>query len=142
MLREKEEKVRLWFILNSLQLLEIKNKNDYFSCMKSVCLFLFLTIPFVSFSQKIERFYDMNWKPSDESKATYYSIMTKQDSVWHQQDYFRNTGYMQMDGYFKDTADKIRHGIFHYYHANKLLQSTGAYVDNKRNGLWESFNSN
>src|SRR5947209_19267561 len=110
--------------------------------MKTKCLLLFLIIPFVSFSQKIERYYDMYWSPSDESKATYYSVMIKQDSIWHQQDFFRNTGYLQMDGYFKDTADKIHHGVFHYYHANKLLLSTGAYIDNKRHGLWLSFHSN
>ncbi len=38
-----------------------------------------------------------------------------------------------------DEAGKIAHGSFHYYYSNGNVQSTGNYVNNKKEGTWLGF---
>jgi hypothetical protein len=47
-----------------------------------------------------------------------------------------------MSGNFKDSTCRIRNGRFTYYHANGILESTGNYVENKKDGLWLSYHNN
>ena len=92
--------------------------------------------------EKIERFFDYSWKLCDPSIARYYSVKVKQDSVWHQQDYFIKEKHLQMEGYYTDTTEKIKHGLFMFFHSNGILKSKGRYDHNKKEGLWVGYHDN
>ena len=94
-------------------------------------------------AQKIEKFYDYNWKPVQEpSSARFFSLIQKEDSVWSREDYFIREGKLQMKGFYKDEDCKIEHGHFQYFHANGILQTRGSYVNGKKQGTWVGYHDN
>lgn len=93
-------------------------------------------------AQKYERFYDIRWNKTEPANARYYSVVEKKDSVWVTADYFIHEKALQMSGSCKDSACKIKHGDFRYYYASGALESTGRYVNNKKDGLWLRFYNN
>lgn len=110
--------------------------------MKSVFLTAFTLLGLTSFAQRIENFYDWQWKPVAANEARFYSLMEQKDSVWHRRDYYLRERMLQMDGSYKDSACKIAHGPFQYYHANEVLKSKGTYVNGKKQGLWVGYHDN
>ena len=109
---------------------------------RSVFLAFFLLCLGRASAQRIEKFYDLNWKSCTPGDARYYSILTWEDSVWHQQDYYVSSKSMQMNGYFKDTASSMRHGYFRYYYPDGNVQSAGRYANNKKEGVWITLHPN
>jgi hypothetical protein len=57
-------------------------------------------------------------------------------------DYFIRERSLQMEGNYIDSACKIPYGIFHYYHPNGKVATTGSYVNGKKSGLWASYYTN
>ena len=112
--------------------------------MKYVLSFFLVVISVVSLhAQQIEKYYDYMWKEvSDPTRARYYSLIEKKDSVWSRQDYFIREQSLQMQGYYKDSACKIKHGEFSYYYYNRQLEMKGSYVNGKKSGVWISFHEN
>jgi TonB family protein len=112
--------------------------------MKTILFFFFLLLISTCIqAQKIEKYYDYNWKPvEDPARARYYSIVEKKDSGWSRLDYFIREGRLQMAGFFKDPDCKINHGAFAFYHANGYQQSKGKYLNGKRYGTWLWFHEN
>jgi antitoxin component YwqK of YwqJK toxin-antitoxin module len=95
------------------------------------------------YSQETAQLFDYNWKPvSDNTKARFYSLTIKKDSVWNRKDYYIYEQRLQMEGNYKDSACKIAQGIFNRYHPNGFLSSTGNYDDNKKEGTWLSYHDN
>ena len=88
---------------------------------------------------RIEKFFDYNWKVCDQSGARYRSVKIKQDSLWHQQDFYVQENILQMNGYYKDS---VRHGLFTFFHNNGQLSAKRLYKNNKRQGLCVSFHKN
>lgn len=116
----------------------------YFTTMKLTLVFLLLFISIASLqAQKIEEYYDYNWKEvEDPTKACFYSLIEKQDSVWSRQDYYIRERKLQMQGYYKDADCKIENGEFTYYYNNGYLQMKGGYVNGKKYGTWIGFHEN
>lgn len=110
--------------------------------MKTALLTAATLLGLSCFAQRIEHLYDWQWRPATNNNARFYSLMEQDDSVWHRQDFYIRERMRQMDGYYKDTACTIPHGTFHYFHANGVLKSKGAYVAGKKQGLWLSFYDN
>jgi TonB family protein len=106
--------------------------------MTLLILIIFL-IPAVA--QKVERYYDWNWRPAESNTARFIAITNKQDSLWHRQDYFLQERRLQMDGFYRDEDTKTEQGLFRYYHANGQLESTGSYTNGKRQGVWLRYHS-
>lgn len=106
---------------------------------------MFILTASISYAQqgnKIERYFDYNWKKCDVGVARYYSVIEFDDSCWRRSDFFIREKKLQMKGAYKDSACKIATGLFHYFHANGNLESKGGYVDGKREGLWLRYHSN
>ena len=93
-------------------------------------------------AQKIEKFYDYEWKPCEPGSARFYSQMEKKDSGWVRRDYYLPSGTIQMIGLYKDSSSKVMNGMFRFYYPNKILSSTGRYIDNKKDGLWLGWHDN
>lgn len=110
--------------------------------MKKNLAILFIFLSFISSAQKIERFYDYRWKPCDVSLACFYSIIEFKDSLWSRNDFFLREKELQMKGSYRDSACKVPHGQFYYFHANGTLQTKGYYLNGKRQDLWLRFHSN
>lgn len=104
--------------------------------MKYTVLAISLILPFISFSQKIEKFYNYKWQPCDVSYARFYSVIEPKDSLWECNDYFIHESALQMSGFYKDSTCKIAHGTFYYYHPNRKLASFGKYNNGKKEGVW------
>jgi antitoxin component YwqK of YwqJK toxin-antitoxin module len=103
---------------------------------------LFFFLPAMVFSQKINKFYDYQWKETTSATASYFATIEKTDSGWHRSDFYIDGGTKQMDGYYTDSACKIPQGRFVFYHPNRMLSSQGIYVNGKKQGLWLSYYSN
>ncbi|MCU7547783.1 energy transducer TonB [Chitinophagaceae bacterium LB-8] len=110
--------------------------------MKTTITALALLLSLSSIAQKIEKYFDYAWRPTDATTARYYALIEKKNSLWLRKDYFIHEGRLQMEGHYKDSACKKEEGKFSYYHANGALESTGAYTDGKRQGLWLRFHEN
>lgn len=92
--------------------------------------------------QKTEKYFDYNWRETDALHARFYSLIEKTDSGWHRRDYYLHSLAQQMDGYYEDSACKIKTGNFRYFHPTRILESMGAYRNGKKQGLWLSYYSN
>jgi antitoxin component YwqK of YwqJK toxin-antitoxin module len=110
--------------------------------MKAILSFFFLLYSSHLFSQKIEQYYDYNWKVTTPSSARYYSIIEKKDSLWSRKDYFIYEKSLQMVGNYKEAECKTEEGRFTYYHSNGVIESTGNYKNGKRDGLWYRYHTN
>ncbi|MBN8837307.1 MAG: energy transducer TonB [Sphingobacteriia bacterium] len=109
-------------------------------------IFLVLSFCFYVFTgntQKIERFFDYNWKLSDLAHARFFSMMQNTDSGWVVNDFFLNEQKtVQMVGKYSDTGGKIKDGFFYFFYPSGKLKSYGKYVNNKKEGVWLSFYEN
>src|ERR1043165_6168825 len=110
--------------------------------MKTTISLLLLLVNLFAYGQKVEQFFDYNWKPCAPEKARYYTSIEKKDSVWLRQDYYIREKWLQMEGTYLDQETKIAHGKVTYYHPNKQLEGTGNFINGKRNGLWMWFHEN
>ncbi|MFT3681379.1 MAG: TonB family protein [Ferruginibacter sp.] len=110
--------------------------------MKIILTTVFVFFISFSFAQKKEVYYDYNWKECDVSAARYFSLTEPADSLWKRQDFFIREKKLQMLGFYKDKACKIKNGSFEYYYSNGKLQSAGLYINNKKQGLWLRYHNN
>lgn len=110
--------------------------------MKTTLTFIALLLFYYGSAQKIEQYFDWRWNPTEPASARYYGVMEKNDSVWNRKDYYIHERSLQMEGSYKDTACKIAHGHFVFFHPNRSVLQTGNYINNKKEGLWLSFHNN
>jgi hypothetical protein len=110
--------------------------------MKQLLTAIFLFITLQAFSQKIEKYYDYNWKECIPKNARFYSLITKIDSGWHRYDYYLNLKTLHMGGTYEDEDCKVKIGRFNYYYPNRQLQYSGNYVHDIKEGLWLSYHYN
>jgi len=110
--------------------------------MKSISLAVLLMLSVPAIAQTFDTYYDSHWKATDASNASFYSRLQKTDSGWHRKDYFVHGGSLQMDGYFADSACKVKSGPFVYFFPNKKVDAFGRYLNNKKQGMWLQFYSN
>src|SRR4051794_39139496 len=110
--------------------------------MKTAISLLLLLINLFAHSQKIEEFYDYNWKPCAPEKARFYTLIGKKDSLWLRQDFYIREKWLQMAGTYLDKETKVAHGKVTYYHPNKKIEGVGNFINGKRDGLWLWFYDN
>lgn len=110
--------------------------------MRLTLLFTLSVWAFCANAQKIEKYFDYEWKECTPDAARFYGLITKTDSGWHRRDYFIHDYILQMDGTYEDSACKIPNGMFYYFYANKRPSAVGRYVHGKRQGVCVSFNEN
>ena len=110
--------------------------------------YILTTIPILisitSFTQiKIEKYYDAKWKEcKPEDNPIFYSLVERKDSLWHRMDYFIQQRTLQMDGYYKDSLEKIKHGKFKYFYANGNMETEEIYFNNVHEGILLSYHPN
>ena len=112
--------------------------------MKKIILFVVFVSAFVISlqAQKMEKFFDYNWRSCEPEMARFYTSIENTDSGWLRLDYFIIENKLQMKGLYLDSACKIKNGTFYFFHANGKLQSKGKYKDDKKEGLWLSYHDN
>lgn len=110
--------------------------------MKTLLYAIALFICIKATAQQTELYYDWQWKPSTLAKARFAAVIKKTDSGWLRSDYFLAVNQMQMTGLYADSATKMRNGWFYYFYANGILESTGRYDHNKREGVWLHYHPN
>ena len=96
--------------------------------------FLFLQSLTLS-AQKVEQGFDYWFKPTVYAPR-YYVITEKKDSLWHREAWYLPERSMAMEGWYIDREGKTEHGLFSWYHSNKILKSTGTFVNGKKEGTW------
>lgn len=77
-------------------------------------------------------YYDYTWEPCAKEGAYYYRQLTKMDSLYLANDYFKASGKLQMNGTYKDALAKIAHGTFTWYYESGNFKRTTDYIDGKR----------
>lgn len=107
--------------------------------MKKILFLLVNFLPLFLLSQDKITFYDYGWKECKQVDAMYFSIIEKTDSLYHRQDFYLQQKMVQMDGYYLDSACKIKHGKFNYYYYNGKPESVVTYKNDHRNGLRLSY---
>jgi antitoxin component YwqK of YwqJK toxin-antitoxin module len=93
-------------------------------------------------AQETIRYYNREWKECAASEASFVSSIKPNGDVWEKVDYYAVTGFAQMQGAYKDSTCKIRHGYFTWYYANKQKEKEGWYKDNKKEGAWLGYHYN
>jgi antitoxin component YwqK of YwqJK toxin-antitoxin module len=96
-------------------------------------------------AQKMEQYYDYNWNllnSEDIGIARYYTLIVKEDSMWHRQDYYIRERHLQMDGWYADSNCNIKQGSFTYFFSNGQVESVGEFDNSKKQGLWMYYNDN
>ncbi len=107
--------------------------------MKIFLPFTLLIISITSDAQKIEKYYNYQWKECPPAEARFASLITKTDSGWLRLDYFLGTKKLQMSGLYEDSATRSANGVSYFYYSNGMTESTGKNVHNKKEGLWLNF---
>jgi TonB family protein len=113
--------------------------------MKFILTSVFVLLVNFCHAQKIEQYYDYNWKllsKDDISTARYYTVITKGDLLWHRQDYYIREQHLQMNGWCVDSTCNIKQGNFTYFFSNGKVESTGEFDSSKKQGLWLYYNDN
>jgi antitoxin component YwqK of YwqJK toxin-antitoxin module len=95
-----------------------------------------------TYAQKIETYYDHNWKPCKSEDARFYSIKQKTDSGWLRKDYFVSGLKLQMQALYSDSACKIMNGYGYYYYPSGMPEIVGRKVNGKNEGICMSFHPN
>ena len=110
--------------------------------MKAPLLPILLILASTASAQKITTYYDFEWKTTDVSHARFVSLMEHTDSGWHRQDYYVQGPTLQMEGWYDDSACKIRNGKFIYGYPDGKMETSGHYVHGKKQGLWLTYHPN
>ncbi len=109
--------------------------------MRHFIFLVCIAMSFQALSQKIETYYDYNWKPCDLLNARFFSVLEKKDSGWHRLDYFVANKQLQMDAMYEDSACKIRNGKVVFFHPNGKLSELSHFIHNKKEGICVNFYS-
>jgi antitoxin component YwqK of YwqJK toxin-antitoxin module len=104
--------------------------------MKACFLFIFLLCSVTIEAQRLEQYYNWQWKPAEPASARFVAIIEKKDSLWKRTDYYLREKRVQMIGSYIDSSCKVAEGSFKYFHSNGLPESNGSYVNGKKQGLW------
>ena len=110
--------------------------------MKNLYCFIFLLIALTTRAQRIEQYYDWRWKRTDAESARFVAVMEKKGSLWERKDYFIHEKNLEMSGSYTDTSCKVEQGKFYYFHSDGNLESTGDFVNGKKQGPWFTFYQN
>lgn len=113
-------------------------------CMGNKLLFTLLFIFCFQLvnAQKIEKYFDNNWRECAFENAMFYGVWEKKDSVWERKDYYIHQRTLQMHGFYKDEACKIEHGVFTRYYFNGNLETQYTAVNGKMQGTSLSYHIN
>lgn len=104
---------------------------------------VFATSSLCSFSQnKIETYFDYNWRETFSDHASFYSISQKTDSGWYREIFYIGTKKLQMAGLYADDKNKDRNGVFYWVYPNNSFKTVGKYIHNKKEGAWLDYYSN
>jgi TonB family protein len=109
---------------------------SYFSIMKIKPLLLLLIPIQFAYSQEKESFFvfDENWKPTDVKTAKFIlRVQNLNDTSW-QWDYYNMFGPLLKTEHYKSKEAKMLHGSVAYYNSDGFLDSTGTYVNGKKEG--------
>ena len=104
-------------------------------------ILLILVLQFAN-AQKIEKYFDFQWRETSSEYAMFYGVWEKVDSLWHRKDYYIHQKSLQMEGFFKDEACKVHHGKFTHYYTNGNVESTSNYQNNSKEGVFISYHPN
>ncbi|MEX6691148.1 energy transducer TonB [Danxiaibacter flavus] len=92
-------------------------------------------------AQKVEKYYNYNWKETDISGASFYSMSNKTDSGWLRKDYYIHRKTLQMQALYTDSSCKVHNGMAYYFYPNGNLESVGRVIDGKKQGQYFSYYS-
>lgn len=110
--------------------------------MRSAFVTLLLLVAFSVNGQQQVKYYDFYWKPCAVANARFYSTLEKTDSGWFRNDYYINSGTLQMQGLFEDEACKVRNGYFLYVYPDQRVQTASHYIHGSLDGVYVSFYQN
>jgi hypothetical protein len=110
--------------------------------MRQLLLPIFLILGSTLTAQKVTTYYDYQWKATDISHSRFVSVTEHTDSGWHRLDFYVEGPVLQMEGWYEDSACKIKNGRFIYGYPDKKMESIGHYVHNKPQGLFLSYHAN
>lgn len=111
--------------------------------MKKI-IFLLIIFSYKAYCQDtLISYYDHNWKDiTNKDLASFYRKAFKNNdasfTVW---DYYID-GKIQMKGVYKNKKFKEKHGHFIYYFENGKISSEGNFIDNKSEGVWNTWYEN
>jgi antitoxin component YwqK of YwqJK toxin-antitoxin module len=109
---------------------------------KLFALLLLLQSFYLLKGQKIEKYFDNNWKECSFENAMFFAMLEKKDSVWERKDYFVHQRTLQEHGFYKDEDCKIEHGLFKRYYFNGNLKTTYIAINGKIEGTQISYHIN
>jgi hypothetical protein len=92
-------------------------------------------------AQRYEQKLDAVFKPTDVG-GRYHAITEKTDSGWHRTAVYIPEKTRAMEGLYEDRECKVASGTETWYHSNGRVQSTGRWVNGKKQGTWREYYEN
>lgn len=77
-------------------------------------------------------YFDYKWQPCSGRVAYYYRLSNKNGDVYEVNDYFKKSGKLQMNGFYKDLSAEVRHGKFTWYYESGQVEQSTDYHNGKR----------
>ena len=99
--------------------------------MKTISTLTLVLLTSLAYAQKIEKYYNYNWKETDISGASFYSMIDKTDSGWLRKDFYIHRKTLQMQALYADSSCKMQAGTAYYFYPNGNLESVVGIWDGK-----------
>lgn len=111
-----------------------------------VIIIIILTCSFSNklYAQQDTTYLNHSWTPTSKDSASYYRLLIPDESSSNKvivRDYYIS-GTLQMDGFFKNSAEQILDGICTFYFENGQKSSQGYYQNNMKFGTWKFWYKN
>jgi len=118
--------------------------KDFTNMMNRLLLIFFLTLSNTSICQDTTFFFfDSDWKKCDQSSATFYRKLYRNDSkLWMVEDYYMSNSQIQMSGSYLKKNLKKQQGRFAYYYENGQMKSEQHFEKNVQTGKAQAFFAN
>jgi TonB family protein len=104
------------------------------SAPRAIVAILLLLTATTTFAQKIEKYYDYQWRLTDVAHARFYSLLEKNDSGWHCRDYYVRDASLQFEGWYADSTRKTEEGKFEYDYPDQTTEIKGGFLHGKWQG--------
>lgn len=105
---------------------------------------LLLLLPVLSFAQKkdtVFKYLDMNLQPTSKKEASYFGVAIRDQNSWLLYALYADTTPV-IKAWFKDKKLQIKNGPYILYYPKNIVAQQGYYLENKMNGIWQSWHSN
>jgi len=111
--------------------------------LKNLFLIALTMFPLLCAAQEGPQYYNDNWEQTNKRRATYYRIITKEDTIFKVEDHFAS-GALYRTGYRTSVESEVylyRTGHYTFYDVDEsgFKVREGDYLSGRRSAIWQNY---